>query len=193
MLLVFHVSGQPEKEGEGEKKSGFVGIEGTDIWLYKDTNFQVILKSTNNKLQGVAGYFQSDTVVTWLSCFPWATSRAPAHCSQGSSRGRILGNTFAGDKDGHSCVSGDLHRGDKIQNCWMEKNPNQINTKKSPNKTNSAQEEINPQIKGMCWQSGICWLLSDLVLWINDFFSVLLHLFQPLPSFIIASLLCCSD
>lgn len=132
-------------------------------------------------------------MVTWLSCFPWATSRAPAHRSQGSSWGRILGNTFAGDKDGHSCVSGDLHRGDKIQNCWMEKNPNQINTKKSPNKTNSAQEEINPQIKGMCWQSGICWLLSDLVLWINDFFSVLLHLFQPLPSFILASLLCCSD
>lgn len=38
------------REGEGEKKSGFVGIEGTDIWLYNDTDFQVILNSTNNKL-----------------------------------------------------------------------------------------------------------------------------------------------
>lgn len=61
--------------------------------------------------------------------------------------------------------------------------------------TNSAHEEINLWIKVMCWQSSICWLLSDaaeLVQWINDFFSILLHLFQPLPSFIITSLLCYS-
>lgn len=46
--------------------------------------------------------------------------------------------------------------------------------------TNSAHEEINLWIKVMCWQSSICWLLSDaaeLVQWINDFFSILLHLF----------------
>lgn len=68
--------------------------------------------------------------------------------------------------------------------------------KKPPSKTNSAHEEINLWIKVVCWQSGICWLLSDtaeLVQWNNDFFSILSHLFQPLPSFIIASLLCCSD
>lgn len=125
---------QRGKNGEGEKKSGFVGIEGTDIWLYKDTNFQVILNSTTNKLQRVAGYFQRDTVVTLLSCFPWATDGAPAHHSQGRSRGRILGNTFAGDKDGHSRVSGAFHTEDKIQSCWMEKNRNQTNPKKPQTK-----------------------------------------------------------
>lgn len=118
------------REGEGEKKSGFVGIEGTDIWLYNDTNFQVILNSTNNKLPRVAGYFQSDTVVTLLSCLPWATDGAPADQNQGRSSGRILGNPFAGDKEGHSCASGNLHRGDKIQSCWIEKSSNQTNFKK---------------------------------------------------------------
>lgn len=68
--------------------------------------------------------------------------------------------------------------------------------KQNKSEINSAHEEINLWLKVMCWQSGICWLLSDtaeLGQWINDFFSILLHLSQPLPSFIIASLLCYSD
>lgn len=68
-----------------------------------------------------------------------------------------------------------------------------LEEKQNKSKINSAHEEINLWIKVMCWQSSICWLLSDtaeLGQWINDFFSILLHLSQPLPSFIIASLLC---
>lgn len=82
------------KEEEGEKKTCFVGIEGNDIWLYNNTNFQVILNSMNNKLKRVAGYFQCDTVVTLLTCFPWATYGAAADHGQGRSRGRFLGNTY---------------------------------------------------------------------------------------------------
>lgn len=90
-------------------------------------------------------------------------------------------------------AAGEKQKQTKIQKRRKQNKSNQNPPK--PRQTNSAHEEINLWIKVMCWQSSICWLLSDaaeLVQWINDFFSILLHLFQPLPSFITTSLLCYS-
>lgn len=156
----------------------------------------------NNKLKRVAGYLWCNSVVTLWGCCPWAAYGAAAERTgqkQGQTDRRYSCRTWRCWHHSQTKTCAAVRLQSTRWRSWRNKQKHTKHTKKEnpppkPSKSSSTQE-MNLWIKEMCWQPAVCWLLpgaAELMQWINDFFSILLHLFQPLPPFITASLLCYS-